>query len=91
MPTYTVQQTCRIDRTYYYEVEAESFEEAANSVSDGYVDWDDYDDDNEEYHEIYSVRCDDCDKVVYDGDWDESCSCSSVSEEDEEFFAELSL
>jgi hypothetical protein len=71
--------------TVTWEVEADSFDEAAEKARDGYADEYDRDYYDSDYGSIDEVTCRECDESEY------HCECGNASVESEQFFAEIGL
>lgn len=88
MPMFRVEREVRIYRTEYYEVEADSFDEASENYWEG--DYYDYDDGDEDTVDV-TAYCQECDSASW------SCECQhnrdpdEVRRESSEFFAGMGL
>ena len=79
--TFEIQQSSTVYRTIYWQVDANSFEEAEQMVHDGYGHICDTCDDDERYGDIENIECVDCGETDSD-----DCECV-----DTEFMADIGL
>jgi hypothetical protein len=82
--TFKVSADVKVWKTVYYIVTAESFEEAAENVHNGYYDdiWDE-DENDYEIESVDRVECYECDQD------EDDCECESANSDS--VFAELGL